>query len=269
MADSPPSFREAFVSTLLDTVRALVVVLDTQGHVVQFNRMCEEVTGYTFAEVKGRPFWDYFLLPEERPGVQEVFDQLRFEALPRSYENHWRTKAGERRLIAWSNSVLLDAQGQVEFLIGTGIDITESRHAAQTLARQAREILEVSTPVVQVWDGIVVVPLIGSLDSERTQRLMETLLHKIVDTSSPFAIVDITGISVIDTRTAQHLLETATAVRLLGAEMILTGLGPAVAQTLVQLGIDLDSIVTRASLSAGLRYALGSQDLEIRRVVGS
>lgn len=265
MADSS-SFADPFATTLLDTVRALVVVLDTTGRIVQFNRMCEEVTGWTFAEVRGQTLWDLFLLPEERPGVQAVFDQLRFEALPRCYENHWLTRSGDRRLIAWSNSVLSDEGGRVQFLVGTGLDITETRRTEEALAAQARAILEVSTPVVQVWDGIVVVPLIGSLDSERTNRLMGTLLQKVVDTRSPLALVDITGVSVVDTRTAQHLLETASAVRLLGAELVLTGLSPAVAQTLVQLGIDLSHVVTRASLSGGLRYALSRQNLEIRPI---
>jgi rsbT co-antagonist protein RsbR len=121
---------------------------------------------------------------------------------------------------------------------------------------RAQEILDVSTPVVQVWDGVVAAPLIGALDSERTQRFMERLLEAIVESGSTFALVDITGVPTIDTQTAQHLVETITAVRLLGAQVVLTGVRPATAQALVHLGIDLSGVVTRASLVAGLRYAL-------------
>ena len=111
-------------------------------------------------------------------------------------------------------------------------------------------------PVVQVWEGIVLVPLIGTLDSQRTQQLMERLLHRVTETGSSVALLDITGVPAIDTQIAQHLLETISAVRLLGADVILTGVRPSIAQTLVQLGIDLSNVTTRSSLVAGLRTAL-------------
>lgn len=137
------------------------------------------------------------------------------------------------------------------------------RQAEETVRRQTLEILELSTPVVQVWDGIVAAPLIGSLDSARTQQFMERLLNRIVETNSPVALVDITGVPTIDTQTAQHLIETISAVRLLGAQVVLTGVRPSIAQTLVHLGIDLSDITTRSSLAGGLRVALGILDLEV------
>ena len=120
-----------------------------------------------------------------------------------------------------------------------------------------------TVPVVQVWEGIVLVPLIGMLDSQRTQQLMERLLHRVTETGSPIALLDITGVPAIDTQTAQHLIETISAVRLLGAEVILTGVRPVIAQTLVHLGIDLSNVITRASLSAGLRMALEILKLKV------
>jgi rsbT co-antagonist protein RsbR len=135
--------------------------------------------------------------------------------------------------------------------------------AEATIRKQAREILELSTPVVQVWEGVVAAPLIGSLDSQRTQQFMERLLERIVATNSPVALVDITGVPTIDTQTAQHLIETITAVKLLGAQVVLTGVRPATAQTLVHLGIDLSGVSTRASLSAGLRVAMEILDLQV------
>jgi rsbT co-antagonist protein RsbR len=120
-----------------------------------------------------------------------------------------------------------------------------------------------AVPVVQVWDGVVRVPLIGTLDSQRTQQLMERVLNRVTETNSPVALIDITGVPSVDTQTAQHLIETTAAVRLLGAEVILTGVRPAIAQTLVHLGIDLSNVTTRSSLGAGLRMALEMLKLRV------
>ena len=124
--------------------------------------------------------------------------------------------------------------------------------------RQTQEILELSTPVIEIWQGIVAVPLIGSLDSERAQHLMEELLERIVATHARFALLDITGVPGVDTQIAQHLIETIGAVRLLGSRVILTGVSPAIAQTLAHLGIDLSGISTQSSFAQGLQVALNS-----------
>ncbi len=149
------------------------------------------------------------------------------------------------------------------FVLASIIDITARKQAEETIARQAQEILEVSTPVVQVWEGIIAAPLIGTLDSQRTEQFMERLLQRIVETNSPVALVDITGVPTIDTQTGQHLIETVTAVRMLGAQVVLTGVRPALAQTLVHLGIDLSHIITRSSMSAGVRVALDILNLQV------
>jgi rsbT co-antagonist protein RsbR len=126
----------------------------------------------------------------------------------------------------------------------------------QVIARQQQEMLELSTPVVTLWDGIVALPLIGTLDSSRTQVVMESLLQAIVQTNSRFAIIDITGVPTVDTLVAQHLLKTITAARLMGAECILSGIRPQIAQTIVHLGIDLADVVTKARLADALKLAL-------------
>jgi rsbT co-antagonist protein RsbR len=133
----------------------------------------------------------------------------------------------------------------------------------ETITQQAEELLEISTPVVQVWDGVVAAPLIGMLDSERTQRFMERLLDRIVQTNSSVALVDITGVPAIDTQTAQHLIDTINAVKLLGSQVILTGVRPSIAQTLVHLGITLTGVRTRSSFAGGLRVAMEILDLEL------
>jgi anti-anti-sigma regulatory factor len=160
-------------------------------------------------------------------------------------------------------------QKAVESLSVAIVESLRSKRTEDRLARQTEEILEMSTPVMQVWEGVVVAPLIGMLDSQRTQRFMEVLLERIVETNSPVALVDITGVPAIDTQTAQHLIETIGAAQLLGAEVVLTGVRPAIAQTLVHLGIDLGGITTRASLAAGLRVALESAGLEIVAKTGT
>ena len=133
---------------------------------------------------------------------------------------------------------------------------TYSRTREQIISAQAEELLELSTPVVKLWDGVIGVPLIGTLDSARTQVVMEKLLQALVDTGSSQAIIDITGVPAVDTEVAQHLLKTVVAARLMGAECSISGIRPQIAQTIVALGIEFGDIVTKASLADALKYAM-------------
>ena len=117
----------SFIAAILDTAGALVVVLDTKGRIVRFNNACEKGTGYFFEEVKDKSLWDLFILPEEAEYVRTVFEKLKGGDFPNEFGNYWLTKDGKRRLIAWSNTTLLDDHGSVWYVIGTGIDITERR----------------------------------------------------------------------------------------------------------------------------------------------
>ena len=126
----------------------------------------------------------------------------------------------------------------------------------ELIERQQQDLLELSTPVVKLWDGILALPMVGTLDSNRTQVAMESLLQRIVETGSDVAILDITGVPTVDTLTAQHLLKTVNAVHLMGAECIISGIRPQIAQTIVHLGIDLTGVVTKASLADAFRTAL-------------
>jgi rsbT co-antagonist protein RsbR len=139
-----------------------------------------------------------------------------------------------------------------------GLYTTEVHQQAreELIRRQGEEMLELSTPVIQLWDGILAMPLVGTLDSARTQIVMEALLQQIVATRSPIAILDITGVPTVDTMTAQHLLKTVAAARLMGAECIISGIRPQIAQTIVHLGVSLGDIVTKASLADAFRIAL-------------
>ncbi|SCL16625.1 STAS domain-containing protein [Micromonospora inyonensis] len=124
------------------------------------------------------------------------------------------------------------------------------------IADQAEQLLELSTPVVKLWEGVVAVPLVGTLDSARAQVVMERLLQTLVDTSSPYAIIDITGVPAVDTQVAQHILKTVVAARLMGADCIISGIRPQIAQTIVELGIEFGDIATKASLADALRHVL-------------
>ena len=133
----------------------------------------------------------------------------------------------------------------------------------ETILRQQQEMLELSTPVVQLWDGILALPLIGTLDSARTQTVMENLLEKIVETGSEVAILDITGVPTVDTLVAQHLMKAVAAARLMGAECIISGIRPQIAQTIVHLGVDLSDVTTKATLADAIRHALERNNLAI------
>ncbi|MBO9661083.1 MAG: STAS domain-containing protein [Chitinophagaceae bacterium] len=141
------------------------------------------------------------------------------------------------------------------------------RGREEVIIRQTNEISEISTPVIQVWDNILALPIIGTLDSSRTQVVMESLLMKIVETESTIAILDISGVPAVDSLVAQHLIKTVSATRLMGAECIISGIRPEIAQTIVHLGIDLSGINTKASLSHALRFAFQSLKLEVRKKI--
>ncbi len=135
----------------------------------------------------------------------------------------------------------------------------------RVISDQAEQLLELSTPVIKLWDGVVAVPLVGTLDSARTQVVMENLLQTLVDTESEHAIIDITGVPAVDTQVAQHLLKTVVAARLMGAECIISGIRPQIAQTIVALGIEFGDIVTKATLADALVLCLRNTGVEVAR----
>jgi rsbT co-antagonist protein RsbR len=158
----------------------------------------------------------------------------------------------------WKATVLVDRLG----LYTTEVYQTSRE---DVIARQHEEMLELSTPVVQLWDSILGLPLIGTLDSARTQVVMESLLQRIVDTGARIAIIDITGVPTVDTLVAQHLLKTVAAARLMGADCIISGIRPQIAQTVVHLGLDLSTVVTKATLADAFAVALQRVGLSVVR----
>ena len=160
---------------------------------------------------------------------------------------------------SWEAGLLLDRLG----LLTTEM---YQRDREDVIARQHEEMLELSTPVISVWEGILALPVIGTLDSARTQIVMENLLQRIVATGSNIAIIDITGVPTVDTVTAQHLLKTVAAARLMGADCIISGIRPQIAQTIVHLGVDLGDVQTKATLADAFALALRRSNLTIQKV---
>jgi len=179
--------------------------------------------------------------------------QLLFTRLRQELDQDADTLANEY----WAATVLLDK---------LGLFTIEAYHTSREaiIGRQQEELLELSIPVVKLWDGILAVPLIGTLDSARAQSVTERLLQQIIDTEATIAIIDITGVPAVDTLVAQHLIKTVAAARLMGADCLVSGIRPQIAQTMVELGVDLD-VTTKASLAEALRLALQRSDQTIVR----
>jgi len=187
-----------------------------------------------------------FVMSLKRP----LFSAIR-EALSSDQDKMFNT--------VWAATELLDRLA----LVTTEAYMTAKE---ELVMRQQQEILELSTPVVKLWDGILALPIIGTLDSARTQVVMENLLQTVVATNSKFAIIDITGVPTVDTLVAQHLLKTITAARLMGAECIISGVRPQIAQTIVHLGINLEDVITKAKLSDAFALALQRSGRTVTRI---
>jgi rsbT co-antagonist protein RsbR len=187
----------------------------------------------------------FFLLSFKRPLFARLQQQLSGEPI---------------KLVAaiWAVSTLVDKIAQFTLEI-------YQRSREDTIHRQQQELLELSTPVIKLWDGVLAVPMIGTLDSSRTQLVMESLLQRIVETGSELAIIDITGVPTVDTLVAQHLLKTVAAIRLMGADCIISGIRPQIAQTIVHLGLGLDGIATKATLADALAMALRKSGYTVTR----
>jgi len=180
------------------------------------------------------------------------FKQPLFTRLRQQYQGEQLADA------LWSATALIDQLGLYT------VEVYQ-RSREVVIERQRQEMLELSTPVVKVWDGVVALPLIGTLDSERTQIVMETLLQRIVETSATIAIIDITGVPTVDTLVAQHLLRTVAAAQLMGADCIISGIRPQIAQTIVHLGIDLSGVTTKATLADAIQIAMERSGFRVQR----
>jgi rsbT co-antagonist protein RsbR len=231
----------------------------------EMRAQCERFIALLIAAIKTGDFKDL-----QSPGWSDVRDNLSSISTSR---NQLGFTASETAAFVFSLKRVLfarlkdqaESQGKLENILSVdhlldtlGLFTTEvyQRAREDIISRQQQDLLELSTPVVKLWDGILALPLVGTLDSSRTQVVMEALLEKIVETGSEVAIIDITGVPTVDTLVAQHLLKTVTAARLMGADCIISGIRPQIAQTIVHLGVNLGDVSTKSNMADAFRLAL-------------
>jgi rsbT co-antagonist protein RsbR len=261
MASNQEAILAEWLSEMKDSVRRgdLIKESELRGECSQFLQLMKEALdagGVNFQN----PAWDkarQMLADISRNRAKQGFTPVEtasfifsakrpvFTRLRQEYKNDADGLASEM----WSATELLDRLALYTFEV-------YQKAREEVIRRQQEELLELSTPVVKLWDGVLALPIIGTLDSARTQVVMESLLQAIVQTNSRVAIIDITGVPTVDTVVAQHLLKTVTAARLMGADCIISGVRPQIAQTIVHLGINLMDVTTKASLSAAFAVAL-------------
>jgi rsbT co-antagonist protein RsbR len=240
---------------------------ELSSQATEFLNLLEQAAGQARIDELGAEEWApvrEFLDDISRSRAQQGFSSLQiatfifslkkplFERLRKELAKNPESLAEE----IWKTTELIDQLG-----LHTVQSFQREREAV--VSRQNAEILELSTPVVKLWDGILALPMIGTLDSARSQIMMETLLQRIVETGSEIAIIDITGVPTVDTLTAQHLLKTVAAIRMMGADCIISGIRPQIAQTIVHLGVDLHGVTTRATLADALSLALKRSGLSV------
>jgi rsbT co-antagonist protein RsbR len=248
--------------TFADKVPDAVAISDESTDLLYTNAAYQEMLGYSEEELSRMNFVDHFA-PEDTDKVQEAVDQT---IINKSWQDilPFQRKDGTKLSVSSSGFLVYNEKGDLSNFIGIFRDITqqlkeeEERQALQqqVIDAQRTAIRELSTPLIPLSSTVVLMPLVGSIDSQRAQMVMEVLLEGIAHYQSDTAIVDITGVKVIDTQVANALIQAAQAAKLLGSQTILTGIGPAMAQTLVHLGADLSTLITRGSLQAGIAEAM-------------
>ena len=245
--------------TLFSAMVDPVVIIDSKGVFVEVTDNVEEVTGFAKEELLGGSFLETVIVTEESKAmIAENLAKRRVGANVAPCEVEVLTKDGRKLPFEVNAAQFTHIEEPADMLIFR--DVTERKRLEQEL-QQAFDTLsasyeELSIPVIQVWDGVLVLPIIGVLDNERINRLMETMLAKIVETQSRVVILDVTGVHSVDTNVASHLINVTKAAKLLGTRCVVTGIQPETAHTLVGLGVDMSEITTKRSMQEGLKYAL-------------
>jgi rsbT co-antagonist protein RsbR len=245
------------VERMLDAITDYEVIrLDADGVVRSWSPSAERLKQYKAQEIVGHHVSVFYVEDDVRSGLADR-DLANAARLGRYEVEGWRVRKDGSRF--WANTILSPIIDEAEGVVGyvsVGRDLSERRAQEQLVQRQQEEILELSTPVIQVWDKVLVLPIIGTLDSVRAARLTEGLLERIAIEQAEVAILDVSGVPAIDTEVAQHLLKTVEAARLMGAVSVLSGVRPETAQAIVHLGIDLGSLRSRTNLKEALQLAL-------------
>jgi rsbT co-antagonist protein RsbR len=241
------------ITTGIDELDDIFYVFTPEGEFLEWNAQLPAVTGYEPDALEEMSPVSLFS-GEGQAAVEDAIERVGQDGTRVAVQANLETAGGTE--IPYELSIAPIDEGGSGAMVGIGRDITERRQNERRLEEMAAEIREMSMPVVEIWDGIVLTTVIGALDTRNAEELTEDLLDAIVEEEAAAAIIDITGVAAIDTATAQHLIDTINAVNLLGANVVITGISADIAQTLVQLGVELDDVETRSTLMEGLRTAL-------------
>ena len=261
---------EGFLSEIINAITSGIFVTDLENNILMINRAGAKMVGKSPGDCFDRKCYDIFDTPMCKS--EQCTCKL---STSNNTVNHGETMLrvdGREIPIEFTSRPLRNHKGDIIGCVENFIDISERLEQDRIIMEQKEgllkkreedirhlqdEILELSTPVIEVWDGIVALPLVGTLDSHRAHTAMQRLLESIEYTRSSFVIIDITGVPTVDSEVASHVLQTAGAVRLMGCETILTGVGPHIARVISEGDVDLDNIIVRARMTDGLHYAIG------------
>ncbi len=253
-------FKGTLLDALLKHIPDKIYFKDKESRFLEVSKAKLDEVGLSRDKLVGKSDFDFF--PEE--DAKQMFeDEKRIMKKGEPVidkEEEIELPDGKTIWVSATKVPFYDKKGNIAGTLGISRDITKRKllelERVEKLKAQKAELIELSTPVIDVWEGVLTVPILGSLDSERASRISETLLTQIVEERAEFAIIDISGISAVDSAVADRLIRTAKAVRLVGAEAILTGVGVEIAQTIADLGIEMGSLKTMATLKDGLQYVI-------------
>lgn len=252
---------ESLIATGVDELDDVFYVFSPQGDFLEWNERLSEISGYTDEELESMEPVDLFT-GDDREVIDDLIESTIEQRARNAVQAKLQTKGGTEVPYEFS-AAPLESDGELQAVVGVGRDITDRLENERRLRELANEIRELSMPVVEIWDGVILTTVVGSLNTQRAEQLTEDLLEEIVATEAAVTLIDITEVGALDTATAQHLIDAINAINLLGADVVITGISPDIAQTLVQLGIKLDDIETQSSLMEGLKVALTWQGVEL------